>query len=207
MTRAIWTALIAILAIAGCSGSRSHRRSASENLPHMRAVMIGRMEAYFGDRQGLIEHTMNVLGYAERIARTEGGDPLIVIAGAIYHDIGIPEARRVHGSSAGKYQEIEGPPIARRILTDIGLKSTQIERICSIIANHHTAHDVETVATPEFRTVWDADALVNYGNRLRTGDQKQRNRIINERFRTETGRKIAGSLAVEADTQAQAAAK
>ena len=40
----------------------------------------------------------------------------MVRAAAILHDIGIHEAERKHGSSSGRLQELEGPPIARAIL-------------------------------------------------------------------------------------------
>ena len=45
----------------------------------------------------------------------------VVRAAAVLHDIGIREAERKHGSSAGKYQEVEGPPIARRILEKLSV--------------------------------------------------------------------------------------
>ena len=37
------------------------------------------------------------------------------------HDIGIHEAERKYNSSAGNYQELEGPAIAADILSDYGL--------------------------------------------------------------------------------------
>ena len=52
--------------------------------------------------------------HPKRVVFPEGGDPRIVVAAAVLHDIGIQEAERKHGSSGPQGQELEGPPIARR---------------------------------------------------------------------------------------------
>lgn len=103
----------------------------------MRDKLIREMKNVFGSDKKRINHALTVLDYAEQIQVAEGGDPLIVKAAAILHDIGIAEAERKYGSSAGNYQEIEGPPIARKILKNYGLANEIIEHICKIIANHH----------------------------------------------------------------------
>jgi putative nucleotidyltransferase with HDIG domain len=101
----------------------------------MRDSLIREMKSIFGSDQKRINHALAVLNYAEQIQAVEGGDPLIVKAAAILHDIGIAEAERKYGSSAGNYQEIEGPPIALKILKNYGLANEIIEHICKIIAN------------------------------------------------------------------------
>ena len=156
--------------------------------------LITEMKAYFGENQGLIQHTVAVYGYAKQIREAEGGDILTARAAAIYHDIGIPEAKRVHGSSRGKYQEIEGPPIARRILSHLNLDQDRIDHVCHIIANHHTAHDKETVDTIEFKIIWDADALVNLRRRRANTSKERFSEIINDTFRTRKGLEIAKEL-------------
>ncbi len=153
--------------------------------------LVAEMEVYFEENQGLIQHTTDVYGYAEQIREVEGGDILTVRAGALYHDIGIPEAKRVHGSGRGKFQEIEGPPIARRILSDLDMDPDRIDHVCRIIANHHTAHDQATVNTIEFKIIWDADALVNLRRRRDNTDDERFIEIMNETFRTEKGLVIA----------------
>ena len=59
----------------------------------------------------------------------------MIKASAILHDVGIHEAERKYGSAAGKYQEIEGPPIAGEILKKSDIPSEAVEHICRIIAN------------------------------------------------------------------------
>ena len=78
----------------------------------MKDKLIQKMKDVFGDDQKRINHALAVLKYAEQIHAVEGGDAAVVTAAAILHDIGIHQAEQKYGSTAGKYQEIEGPPIA-----------------------------------------------------------------------------------------------
>jgi len=178
----------------GCAEPRGREEQVNTYLNDM---LIEEMKSYFGDKQGLIDHTMAVYGYANQLHKTEGGDPLVVRAGALYHDIGILEAKRVHGSSAGKYQEIEGPPIARRILNKLEVTPDSVDHICHIIANHHTAHDESTVSTIEFQIVWDADGLVNHAKRKLGNSDEEINRKIEQLFRTPTGKKMAKEMFIK----------
>ncbi|KKL54226.1 hypothetical protein LCGC14_2267540, partial [marine sediment metagenome] len=141
--------------------------------------------------QRRIDHALAVLNYAEQIQAAEGGDPLVVKAAAILHDIGIHEAERKYNSSAGKYQEIEGPPIARKILAKYDLDETLIEHICKIIANHHSAKDIDTL---EFRITWDADWLVNMPGEFPVADKEKLQKLIDKTFKTNKGRQIAVGL-------------
>ncbi|OGV55829.1 MAG: hypothetical protein A2X49_11595 [Lentisphaerae bacterium GWF2_52_8] len=151
-------------------------------------AIIDSMRKYFGNDQRRIMHAMKVLHYAKQIQVAEGGSAFVVKAAAALHDIGIHEAERKHNSTAGKYQEMEGPPIARKILGDHKVSEPDIEHICRIVANHHSAKDIDT---PEFRAVWDADWLVNIPEELDMADLQRIELLINDVFKTETGRKIA----------------
>jgi len=107
--------------------------------------LIAAMRQEFGTDQRRVEHALSVLGYAERILDRESGNPDVVQAGAVLHDIGIQEAERKHGSSGPTYQELEGPPIARRILEDCGVLSAQdTDHVCRIVGSHHSARDIDT---------------------------------------------------------------
>jgi len=165
-----------------------------KNLRIMREKLIEEMKNVFGDDQKRIEHALAVLDYAEQIQNVEGGDPLIVRAAAILHDIGIHEAERKHGSSAGKYQEVEGPIIARGILAKFNLDKKVAERICRIIANHHSARNIDTI---EFRIVWDADRLVNLPTDFADASKAKLKEIIDKTFKTCKGRQIALELFIK----------
>ena len=68
--------------------------SVVENLRVIRDKLIDEMKKVFLGDEKRIDHALAVLNYAEQIQAAEGGDPLIVRAAAILHDIGIHEAER-----------------------------------------------------------------------------------------------------------------
>ncbi len=158
--------------------------------------IINSMKAVFGDDQRRIDHAMEVLGHAEAILESEQSEEneisgLIVRAAAILHDIGIIEAERKHNSAAGKYQEIEGPPIARKILQDLAVPPQETDHICNIIANHHSDKDIDS---PEFRIVWDADWLVNIPDKCELANKALVSELIEKVFKTSAGKLIAGEI-------------
>jgi putative nucleotidyltransferase with HDIG domain len=155
--------------------------------------LIAAMKKEFGDDQKRITHALSVLEKAQELLGDEGADPRVVLTAAILHDIGIQEAERKHGSSAGKYQEIEGPPIARRIMKELNLDEDTIEHVSRIIGNHHSARDIDT---PEFRIVWDADWLVNIPDEFPDADSDELSRKIDKIFKTSAGKKKAYEMYV-----------
>lgn len=160
----------------------------------MREKLINKMKSILGRDTKRIEHALAVLDFAEKIQSAEGGDALVVKASAILHDIGIHEAERKYNSSAGKYQQIEGPPIAEKILKSCNIPAGTIEHICRIIANHHTAKNIDTT---EFRIIWDADNLVNLREELKDATKERIKKIINKVFKTSTGHRMASELLIK----------
>jgi HD superfamily phosphodiesterase len=170
--------------------------SSTKRANYMRDKLIYEMKKVFGEDQKRIEHALAVLDYAEKIQAHEGGNPLIVKAAAILHDIGIHEAERKHSSSAGKYQEIEGPPIAEEILKRYDLDTEAIEHICRIIANHHSSKNIDTI---EFRIILDADRLVNISEDYPDANEDKLQKIIDNKFKTHEGSRIAKKLFLKAE--------
>ena len=158
--------------------------------------LIAAMKEVFGTDQRRITHALRVLNYAEDILTEENASPLVVRAAAILHDIGILEAERKHGSSAGKYQELEGSPIARRIMQDVGLDEPTIQHVCRIVGSHHSGMDIDT---PEFRIVWDADWLVNIPEELPRASKKELRKITERVFRTRRGMELGKELFLEGE--------
>jgi len=156
--------------------------------------LIEAVKTEFGNDQKRITHALLVLEQAERLLRVEGGKARVVVASALLHDIGIQQAEREHGSSAEGYQEIEGPPIARRIMQEIDFDQDTIEHVLRIVGRHHSGGDIDTV---EFRIVCDADNLVNLAEKLTTGDEDELKSIIDQMFRTETGKTRAHELSAQ----------
>ena len=108
---------------------------------------------------------------------------------AVVHDIGILTAKRKHGSSAGKYQELEGPAEAKSLLSGLGWPQEVIDRVCYLVWRHHTYTNIDG---PDYQILAEADFLVN----LLESDssvQAQKNAYHNI-FKTETGRRLCRLL-------------
>ena len=165
----------------------------TEQKAFLAAVKLA-MEKYFGDDQRRIDHALQVSLYAEELLTYVDADPVVVLAAAYLHDIGIHAAERKHGSSSGKWQEIEGPPIAREILTRLETDEGVLQDVVAIVANHHTCGGIDS---PEFRVIWDADALVNFAEVLPAKSEQQIESILNNHLVTESGFQIARRIFIK----------
>jgi len=146
------------------------------------------MENYFGEDRRRIEHALRVAGYAEQMLACIEADVTVTLTAAYLHDIGIRRAEQIHGSSAGNWQEIEGPPIARQLLRELAADPELTERVADLVGCHHT-RDAEDSA--EFRILWDADALVNFAEVLPGKGREQITQILDKHMTTEPGYRMA----------------
>ena len=116
---------------------------------------------YFKNDSKRINHFIKVHSFAMLICDMETIDiarrRTIEIA-SIVHDIGIKKSEIKYGSSSGKYQEIEGPEEARKMLNTLGVEDEIIERCCWLIAHHHTYDHISEI---DHQILVEADFLVN----------------------------------------------
>jgi hypothetical protein len=151
-----------------------------------------KMITYFKDDARRINHALKVYGFAKAICGDEHvseNEEIIIELAAILHDIGIKEAEKKYNSTAGKYQEIEGPPIARQIFIECNTPNDILERVCFLIGNHHSYQKIDGI---DFQILVEADFIVNIYE-----DDMQRTAIEgirNKYFKTSTGRKILDSM-------------
>ena len=155
-------------------------------------TIIEKMIQYFGTDVRRINHALKVYGFARCIAQKEKlteNELFIVDIVAILHDIGIIEAEKKYNSSNGKYQEIEGPAIAKNMLSDQHIDTTTIDRICFIIGNHHSYQKIDNM---DFQVIVEADFLVNiYEDEMKKHSIEN---IRNKYFKTQTGIAIIQSM-------------
>lgn len=154
------------------------------------------MKRTFGQDFKRIGHAVKVARYAEQIARDEGADMGVVLIAAYLHDIGIVEAEKRYNSSAAIYQEELGPDIAKGILIKLGAEDALIEEVCDIIAHHHHPRENDTI---NFKCVYDADTIVNLEEKIKKqeiGSEKLL-KIIDKKFLTETGKKLANKVLIK----------
>lgn len=109
-----------------------------------------------------IQHLIKVFEFAHIIGVKEGLDEKalkILDMASIMHDIGIRPSEQKYGKCNGKLQEQEGPAYAREMLSEFsGVSAEEVERVCYLIAHHHTYENVEGL---DYRILLEADFLVN----------------------------------------------
>ncbi|MBQ2691401.1 MAG: HD domain-containing protein [Clostridia bacterium] len=145
------------------------------------------MEFYRGDAHQ-IQHFVKVHSFAAIIGRGEGlseREQFILEAAALVHDIGIKPAKEKYGSSRGPLQEQEGPEPAAKLLTEAGVDKEAVERICWLVAHHHTYEPVEGI---DHRILLEADYLVNQHEGGRDKDAARS--AVEGFFRTQTGTEL-----------------
>ena len=154
------------------------------------------MKRYFKTDFKRIGHATRVARYAERIGKKEKGNLAVILPAAFLHDIGISESEKKHGSSAAKYQEKEGPPIAKSILIKLGANEKLIDEVCNIIGHHHHPKADESI---NFRVLYDADLITNIEENHKENpmDLDKLNRMIENQFLTQGGREEAREVLLQ----------
>jgi len=180
-----------------CLGGLPPELLAQRNDPLKDRVAI-EMKRYFKQDFKRIGHATRVARYAEEIFREEGGDPAVIMSAAYLHDIGIKEAERKYQSTAARYQEEEGPPIARDILSKLGADEELITEVCDIVGHHHHPRPQET---KNFKALYDADLIVNMEENKKekngSADMEKLISLIGNVFLTEGGRKLAKKVLLQ----------
>ena len=148
------------------------------------------MKRYFKQDFKRIGHAGRVARHAEQIGKEEQGNMAVILTAAYLHDIGIKEAERKYQSTAAGYQEEEGPPIAKDLLTRLGARQELIEEVCDIVGHHHHPGENESI---NFQCIYDADLITNLEEKQKKAPSDSGNleNIINKSFLTEAGRKLA----------------
>ena len=147
--------------------------------------VINAMILYYEKDARRIQHFLKVYAFAKAIGEqeqlSENLQEILEVA-AVVHDIGIKVSEQKYQSSAGNYQQLEGPPVARKMLEELGYATEFIDRVCYLIAHHHTYKNMDGM---DYQILVEADFLVNISE-----DQMGEKEIasIKEKiFRTNTG--------------------
>jgi len=153
------------------------------------ALLMRAMIKYDGGDAPRIQHFVKVHDFARMIAVAEGmneEDLFVLEAAAILHDVGIHVSEAKYGNCDGKHQEELGPDEARKVLSEVdGFTAAQIERICWLIAHHHTYQAVDGL---DYQILLEADFLVNA---YEDGLSPQAIAHFEEKvFRTQTGKQL-----------------
>lgn len=139
-----------------------------------------------------VQHFLKVYAFCQVIGRQEGiPAPVqqILETAAIVHDIGIRPSLKKYGSSAGAYQQIEGPAEAEKMLEELHYPAQMIERVSYLVGHHHTYQDIQGL---DYQILVEADFLVNM---FEEHMDAEKIRGVREKiFRTRTGKDLLDQM-------------
>lgn len=150
--------------------------------------VINAMIEYFGADVRRINHFLKVFSFAKAIGEGENLTPeeqeLLEVA-AVVHDIGIKLSEQKYNSSAGKYQELEGPAEAEKLLKQLGYEMNFIDEVKYLVAHHHTYNCINTLP---YQILVEADFIVNLFED--NSSLKSVKSAYDKIFKTQTGKTI-----------------
>lgn len=156
------------------------------------SLIIENMIEYFRGDVRRINHFLKVHSYAKLIGELEGIDEkelYILEVASVVHDIGIKISEKKYNSSAGEYQEIEGPAEAEKLLGKLGIHEEVINRVSYLVGHHHTYNNIDKI---DYQILVEADFLVNID------EDKMNNeaiKVVKEKiFKTKTGIQLINNL-------------
>ena len=154
--------------------------------------VINEMISYYKGDVRRINHFLKVYSFSKTIGELEKLDKdtqFILEVAASMHDIGIKVSEEKYNSSAGKYQELEGPSVAKEMLTKLNFPKDIIDRVCFLIGHHHTYSNIDNI---DYQILVEADFLVNiYEDKMPINSIKS---IKEKIFKTKSGTKILENL-------------
>lgn len=135
-----------------------------------------------------IQHFIKVHRLAQLIGRAERIDlhaQFVLECAALVHDIGIGPCEVKYGHCTGALQEREGPAYARELLRGLGMADADIERVCYLVAHHHTYDCIEGI---DYQILVEADFLVNLYEQRASLDAVEQ--ALTRIFRTAAGSEL-----------------
>lgn len=161
--------------------------------PQLRALYKKMINFFSGDPRRC-QHWIKVHSLAQQIAINEGmaeHQLFVLEATAMLHDCGIKPGEEKYGAdhAHGHVQEVEGPPVAKAMLEELKFAAADIERICYLIAHHHTYTNIDGL---DYQILVEADFLVNLFEH--SDSIEAINGAIKNIFKTKTGITIAKKM-------------
>mgnify|MGYP000060847456 CR=1 FL=1 len=125
----------------------------------MSQLTMAMVTLYSGDPKR-IQHFMKVYAFAKMIAEEEqlgAKQREIVEAAALVHDIGIHAQKKI-SFCRRRISGNRGPPIARAMLMALEFSPALINRVCDMVAHHHSYDKIDEV---DLQILIEADFMVN----------------------------------------------
>lgn len=151
-------------------------------------LLAAKMIEYYTGDPNRIQHFLKVHSLARLIGVRENlpeQELNILEAAALTHDIGIKKAEELYGRCDGPLQERLGSAIARDMLSQLGFGDDVINRVCYLIAHHHTYSNIDGA---DYQILVEADFLVNLYEGSSPKDAIQS--VYDNIFRTQAGKEL-----------------
>jgi len=158
----------------------------------MFSSIIEKMIIYNSPDIRRINHALKVFSLAQLLSEKENCNNEInqtICISSILYDIGIHNAEQKYNSTAGNYQEAEGPIVAKELLMELNIPNSILDRVLYLIGNHHTYDKIDNI---DFQILVEADFLVNIDE-----DKLEKNSIDSIKrkiFKTNFGIKLINTL-------------
>lgn len=139
-----------------------------------------------------IQHFVKVRAFGRTIGLMERLPPkelFTLEAAALVHDIGIKPSLVKYKSSAGRYQEELGPPLAEEMLQRLGYPEDVIKRVSFLVGHHHTYVGIDG---PDYQILVEADFLVNMLEEEMSPEAIAS--VYRKVFKTEGGKRLCRSM-------------
>ncbi len=164
---------------------KAKRRADEKDL--LKEKMCLEMKKHFGTDYRHVTHALKVARYAEKILKTEGGDPVVVLGAAYLHGIGSPEA-----ADKGEPSDGDGPSadavIAQRILKNLDIQEKAASAINNLISSLRQGRPPVDLESQILQEAHGLASLEDDGPSL-NGEGTRK--MIEETFKTRTGRLLA----------------
>ena len=152
------------------------------------AAIIEKMISFSKGNVNDVAHFMKVWGFARVLGELEAledDEQELLEITAVIHDIACPVCREKYGSCPGNLQEQESPDLVREFLEEFVFSTRFVEKVCWLVAHHHTYDDVHDVI---HRILLEADFLVNAGECKASSEEIRK--MYEKVFRTHGGKKL-----------------
>lgn len=150
--------------------------------------VISAMIEYFGTDVRRINHFLKVFSFAKTIGEEENisaEEQELLEVTAVVHDIGIKVSEQKYNSSSGKYQELEGPAEAEKLLERLGYEEAFIDKVKYLVAHHHTYNNISSLP---YQILVEADFIVNLYEE--SSSVQSIKSVYSKIFKTAAGKKI-----------------
>lgn len=157
-------------------------------------ALYNTMIEFFAGDPRRCQHWIKVHSISRQLGIAEGLDEhtlFVLEATAMLHDCGIKPGEIKYGidHAHGHVQEVEGPPEAEKMLKSLSFIQDDIDRVCYLIAHHHTYDDIQGM---DYQILVEADFMVNLFEK--NADKETVSKALNNIFRTNAGIKLCRTM-------------